>query len=203
MPGNCTVIDQFGEAHRQRFKRALSEIRNGRKSTDWMWFVFPQIRGLGKSTSSLAYAVQNIGMAMALLEDEQFRGNFQEIVDEVRVQLGVPGKTLELLMGGPDDRKLVSSLTLFAEAARRLDLHDLDEACTQVLRRARREGFRTCQATEDFIRADDLGHLPAFIELLDSLQSRRQEEKGRNGRKESWNRYYKQYAPAVESLLGP
>ena len=106
-------------------------------------------------------------------------------------------------MGPLDDRKLVSSLTLFAEVARRLDLSDLVQNSTQILRRSRREGFRTCQATEDFIRADDLGRLPEFIELLESTQSLRNREKGRHGRRESWNRYYGRYAPQVERLLGP
>lgn len=196
-------IDRFVNAHSAHFCRALSEIKDGGKDTDWMWFVFPQIQGLGGSNDARRYAVQSIEMAEALLRDKEVRRNLDQIVQEVRVQLSVSGRTINSLLGNTDDRKLVSSLTLFAEVARRLDLSDLVQNSTQILRRSRREGFRTCQATEDFIRADDLGRLPEFIELLESTQSLRQREKLRHGRRESWNRYYGRYAPQVERLLGP
>ena len=195
-------IDRFGEAHEAHFDRALREIKNGSKKTDWMWFVFPQIQGLGGSRNARIYAVQSIEMATELLRHEQFCRHLDQIVQEVRVQLNVSDRTIKSLMGSPDDQKLVSSLTLFAEVASRLELSNLVQNSTQILRRSRREGFRTCQATEDFIRADDLGRLPEFIELLESAQLLRRQEKGRHGRKESWNRYYGRYAPQVQRLLG-
>jgi len=99
---------------------ALTEIRRGRKTSHWIWYIFPQIEGLGRSSTARAYAIRDLAEACAYLRDPLLRARYEEIAGAVSEQL-VRGRALEDLMGGSTDAlKLVSSLTLFRVAAQSL-----------------------------------------------------------------------------------
>ena len=92
------------------YERALQEIRRGRKTSHWMWFVFPQLAGLGFSATSIYYAIKNIDEAKAYLEDELLGQRLREICG---VLLSLPTSDAREVFGTPDWMKLRSSLTLF------------------------------------------------------------------------------------------
>ena len=103
-------ISRFVPMHRSYYRQALEEIRGGRKTSHWMWFIFPQIRGLGHSPISVRYAIRDLEEAAAFLKDPYLGGNLREISEAL----------LELDTNDPvsvfawDDVKLRSSMTLFA-----------------------------------------------------------------------------------------
>jgi uncharacterized protein (DUF1810 family) len=100
------------EAH-GTYDRALSELRDGRKSSHWMWFVFPQIAGLGRSATAERYAIATIGEARAYLAHPLLGPRLLDCVDAV---LDLPTDDPEEVFGGVDAMKARSSLTLFAQA---------------------------------------------------------------------------------------
>lgn len=104
-------LTRFEEAHRQFYATALAEIRNGRKMSHWMWYIFPQIRGLGHSPTSQYYAIQSIEEAGAFLNDPYLGGNLLEITGAL---LLLDEDNPTAIFGKPDDKKLRSSMTLFA-----------------------------------------------------------------------------------------
>ena len=104
-------LSRFTQAHKESYGTALREIRNGRKSTHWMWYIFPQILGLGWSETSQYYAIQSPDEARAFLEDPYLGGNLLEIS---RALLELKGNDPTEVFGTPDDMKLKSSMTLFA-----------------------------------------------------------------------------------------
>jgi uncharacterized protein (DUF1810 family) len=93
---------------------AVDELRRGRKRTHWMWFVFPQIAGLGLSATAQRYAISDLAEARAYLAHPVLGPRLLEAADAM---LGVEGKSAEQILGHPDDLKLRSSMTLFARAA--------------------------------------------------------------------------------------
>ncbi len=108
-------LARFVEAQgRGVYERALSELRADRKTSHWMWFIFPQIAGLGFSAMAQRYAIGSLGEARAYLDHPLLGPRLQE---SVRAMLDVEGKAAREILGQPDDMKLRSSLTLFAEAA--------------------------------------------------------------------------------------
>lgn len=92
---------------------ALAELRAGRKSSHWMWFVFPQVAGLGSSPMAQRYAIGSLDEARAYL-DHPVLG--PRLVESARAVLAHPELTARQIMGSPDDAKLRSSMTLFALA---------------------------------------------------------------------------------------
>ena len=66
---NSFDLSRFTKAHRYSYQTALSEIKNGRKTSHWMWYIFPQMRGLGRSDTSKYYAIQSLDEAKAFLKD--------------------------------------------------------------------------------------------------------------------------------------
>lgn len=104
-------ISRFVEAHKHSYQSALTEIRNGRKTSHWMWYIFPQIQGLGYSPTSRYYAIHSLDEAAAFLHDPYLGGNLLEIC-HVLLELGTSNATE--VFGGPDDVKLKSSMTLFS-----------------------------------------------------------------------------------------
>lgn len=96
------------------YERALAELRAGRKTSHWMWFVFPQIAGLGQSEMSRRYAICSLEEARAYLEHPVLG---PRLVECARALLGHEGVSAEEIMGGIDAVKLRSSMTLFAQAA--------------------------------------------------------------------------------------
>jgi uncharacterized protein (DUF1810 family) len=96
------------------YDRAVAELRGGRKTSHWMWFVFPQIAGLGLSATSVKFAIASLAEAQAYLEHPILGRRLTEcaaIVAETR------GRTAEQIFGGIDAQKLHSSMTLFLRAA--------------------------------------------------------------------------------------
>lgn len=95
------------------YAAALAEIRNGHKVSHWIWYIFPQLKGLGYSNMSRYYGIDGIGEARAYLADLVLRANLLEISGEL---LKLESCDPVEVMGNPDDKKLCSSMTLFAEA---------------------------------------------------------------------------------------
>lgn len=96
------------------YDRALAELRAGRKTSHWMWFVFPQLAGLGRSPTAQAYAIADLAEARAYLAHEVLGLRLRECC---RALLGLEGVSADQVLGGVDATKLRSSMTLFALAA--------------------------------------------------------------------------------------
>ncbi len=104
-------LDRFITAQEKQYPEALDEIKNGRKQSHWMWFVFPQLDGLGVSPLSKKYAVKSREEAIAYLQHSQLGPRLVEITGEL---LALEGKSAFEIMGSPDYMKLKSCMTLFA-----------------------------------------------------------------------------------------
>jgi uncharacterized protein (DUF1810 family) len=96
------------------YAHALSELRAGRKTSHWMWLVFPQIAGLGHSPTAVAYAIASLAEARAYLAHPLLG---PRLLDCTRALMQVEGSSAEEILGGIDAIKLRSSMTLFAHAA--------------------------------------------------------------------------------------
>lgn len=106
-------LDRFVTAQAGVYPAALAELRAGEKRSHWMWFVFPQIAGLGRSAMAAAYAMGPIEEARAYLAHPVLGPRYRECVEAV---LAHRGRLAEAIMGAIDAMKLRSSLTLFAAA---------------------------------------------------------------------------------------
>jgi uncharacterized protein (DUF1810 family) len=107
-------LERFVEAQEGTFEQACAELRRGRKTGHWIWFIFPQMRGLGMSAMSERYGIGSLAEAKAYLAHPVLGPRLREISEIV---LGIEGRTVEEIFGWPDDRKLRSSMTLFAMAS--------------------------------------------------------------------------------------
>ena len=105
-------LQRFVEAQEPRIADAMAELRAGRKRTHWMWFVFPQLRGLGHSQMAWHFGIASRDEAAAYLAHPVLGPRLRECVELV---LAVRGRTAHEIFGSPDDMKLCSSLTLFGE----------------------------------------------------------------------------------------
>ncbi len=106
-------LDRFVRAQEGTYERALAEIRGGGKQTHWMWFIFPQLAGLGSSPTARFSAIENLEVARAYLADPRLG---PRLVECAEVVLGLEGRSAHQIFGSPDDLKLRSCATLFAEA---------------------------------------------------------------------------------------
>ena len=106
-------LSRFVEAHDRSYSRALEEIREGRKQSHWMWYIFPQIVGLGLSSTSRFDAIADLEEARAYMQHPMLGAHMIEICG---VLLGLSANDAEDVMGYPDDLKLRSSMTLFSQA---------------------------------------------------------------------------------------
>jgi len=107
-------LNRFLKAQDDDYNRALSELTNGRKRTHWMWFIFPQIDGLAFSSMSQFYAIKSVDEAKAYLAHPVLGSRLLECAEAV---VAVNGKSITEIMGSPDDLKLRSCATLFAEVS--------------------------------------------------------------------------------------
>lgn len=107
-------LERFLEAQRNVYDLALQELRAGQKRSHWMWFIFPQIQGLGSSGTAIRYAIKSIEEARAYLAHPVLG---PRLLACCQALMGVNGKSATDVMGYPDDIKLRSSMTLFALAA--------------------------------------------------------------------------------------
>jgi uncharacterized protein (DUF1810 family) len=136
------------------FQSALKEIRAGRKTGHWIWYVFPQISGLGRSGAAQTFAIDGEEEAAAYLRDSELRSRYLLIAEAVDSQLK-RGTPLRALMGSDiDAKKLVSSLTLFGYVSRKLrDSEGVDAyssliaVADEVLSLAAAEGYPPCAYT--------------------------------------------------------
>lgn len=104
-------LGRFVRAQEADYDRALSEIRNGRKRTHWMWYIFPQIEGLAFSSTSKYYAIKSIAEAKAYLDHPILGPRLTACAEAV---VAVEGRSANEIFGSPDDLKLRSCATLFA-----------------------------------------------------------------------------------------
>ncbi|GJD81487.1 hypothetical protein GCM10007886_38440 [Methylobacterium gregans] len=106
-------LRRFVEAQRDTYDRALTELRAGRKRSHWMWFVFPQIAGLGRSPMAERYAISSLDAARAYRAHTLLG---PRLLACVRAANAHPGLSARALFGSPDDMKFRSSVTLFGLA---------------------------------------------------------------------------------------
>ena len=107
-------LRRFVDAQARVYDRALEELRAGRKRSHWMWFVFPQLRGLGRSAMAAEYAISSREEAAAYLRHPLLGARLIECTQAVNQ---VEGRTVSEIFGFPDDLKFRSSMTLFARVA--------------------------------------------------------------------------------------
>ena len=107
-------LSRFVRAQKHVYADALSEITNGRKRTHWMWFVFPQLAGLGVSATSERYAIATVDEARAYLDHPILGPRLLECSESL---LRVEGRSATAILGTPDDLKLRSCATLFASVS--------------------------------------------------------------------------------------
>ena len=103
---------RFYLAQESKYAIALSEIQAGRKQNHWIWYIFPQIAGLGRSETAQFYALKDVNEAKLFLEDAVLGSRLREIT---RALLALEELTIYAVMGTPDDMKVKSCMTLFAE----------------------------------------------------------------------------------------
>jgi uncharacterized protein (DUF1810 family) len=111
---NPIDLQRFIDAQASAYDQALAELKQGRKRSHWIWFVFPQIHGLGHSAMSQRYAIASRAEALAYLQHPLLGPRLRECVEAV---LAVEGRPIETILGPPDDLKFRSSMTLFAAVA--------------------------------------------------------------------------------------
>ena len=104
-------LDRFVRAQNPVFRDVQGELTRGRKRSHWMWFVFPQIAGLGFSAMSQRYAISSRAEAKAYLAHPVLG---PRLVECTRLVLAVEGRTINAILGAPDDAKFRSSMTLFS-----------------------------------------------------------------------------------------
>jgi uncharacterized protein (DUF1810 family) len=132
-------LERFVEAQRSTYDQALAELVAGAKQSHWMWFVFPQVAGLGFSAMSQRYAIGSRAEAEAYLAHPVLG---PRLIECTRLVLAVEGRTINAILGAPDDAKFRSSMTLFGavsddpvfgEALARYFAGERDGATVQIL----------------------------------------------------------------------
>ena len=137
-------LQRFVEAQDRVYSRVVTELRAGRKTSHWMWFVFPQVAGLGYSAMTQRYAISGRAEAEAYLRHAVLGPRLRECT---ALATGVEGRTAHEIFGSPDDLKFRSSMTLFAAVAddaavfqAALDKYYNGAADSETLKRLPREG---------------------------------------------------------------
>ncbi|HME11240.1 MAG TPA: DUF1810 domain-containing protein [Candidatus Acidoferrum sp.] len=111
MSGNYYDLERFVEAQDPVFERVCAELREGRKRSHWMWFIFPQLAGLGQSSMAVKFAIASREEAEAYLAHEILGPRLRLCTQLVN---DVAGRSISEIFGYPDDLKFHSSMTLFA-----------------------------------------------------------------------------------------
>lgn len=107
-------LERFLKAQERDYEVALNEIKNGRKTSHWIWYIFPQIAGLGFSSTSKYYSIKDKNEAIEYLNNKTLRNRLIEICEAL---LLLDSNDATYVMGYPDDLKLKSSMTLFNEVS--------------------------------------------------------------------------------------
>jgi uncharacterized protein (DUF1810 family) len=135
-------LQRFVDAQAQVYPQVVAELGAGRKRSHWMWFIFPQVAGLGHSAMAQKYAIGSRQEAAAYLADAVLGPRLRECTDLV---LAVENCSIHDILGSPDDAKFRSSMTLFAEvsdderfrrAIAKYFTAGLDQATLDIMRRA-------------------------------------------------------------------
>ncbi len=114
MPSDPFHLQRFLDAQASTYTQAQSELAAGQKRSHWMWFIFPQIQGLGSSSMAQRYAISGLAEARAYLAHTTLGPRLQQCTALVNA---TENRSLEQIFGYPDDLKFHSSMTLFAQAA--------------------------------------------------------------------------------------
>lgn len=114
MSSSPHTLERFIEAQERVYADVVAELRTGRKTSHWMWFIFPQLRGLGRSSTAQFYGIQDLDEAKAYLAHPMLGSRLVECAGLV---LEHPSRTAHEIFGSPDDMKLRSSMTLFDAAS--------------------------------------------------------------------------------------
>jgi uncharacterized protein (DUF1810 family) len=107
-------LKRFVDAQTAVYERVVDELRQGRKQSHWMWFIFPQIKGLGSSAMAMKFAIASRGEAQAYLDHPILGPRLRQCT---RLVIAAPERSIEQILGYPDDLKFRSSMTLFAAVA--------------------------------------------------------------------------------------
>lgn len=107
-------LSRFIDAQEHVYEQVLAELEQGRKQTHWIWYIFPQIEGLGHSSMAERYAIKSLDEARACLLHPVLGARLEECTEKV---IAIEGKSAATIFGHPDDLKFRSSMTLFACAA--------------------------------------------------------------------------------------
>jgi uncharacterized protein (DUF1810 family) len=141
------------------FAAALEELRAGRKRSHWIWYVFPQLAGLGWSPMAVTYGLRDVDEAVAYLRDPLLRERLIAVTRAVADKTADAVPLADLMGSEIDARKLVSSMTLFGTLARRLSATDpnddyatLATDADAILRAATRDGMPACGFTGERLR---------------------------------------------------
>jgi len=114
MTSDLFELNRFVDAQKDVYEHALSELRSGRKRSHWMWFIFPQLKGLGSSAMAQRFAISRLAEAKAYLAHAVLGPGLVECVEALNT---LEGRSASEVFGFPDDMKLRSCATLFAEAS--------------------------------------------------------------------------------------
>lgn len=104
-------LNRFVEAQNNVYEQVVAELRQGRKTSHWMWYIFPQIKGLGYSSTAMYYAILSLDEATEYLNHPVLGSR---LIECCRILLGLENKTAEYIFGGIDAMKLKSSMTLYS-----------------------------------------------------------------------------------------
>ena len=137
------MINRFREPQKSYFEQACRELRNGRKTSHWIWYIFPQIKGLGYSYNSNYYGLKDIAEAKEYLADKELHDH---LIQACQILIDLNAPDIEKVMGYIDAIKLKSSMTLFYLASK-------DEIFKQVLDMY--FGGQLCQKTVDMVGRDN------------------------------------------------
>jgi uncharacterized protein (DUF1810 family) len=107
-------LDRFVDAQSGEYEHVLAELRAGRKQSHWIWFIFPQLKGLGRSPTAELYGIGSVDEARAYLRHHILGRRLEECTTLV---IGIEGRAIDEILGFPDNLKFRSSMTLFANAA--------------------------------------------------------------------------------------
>ena len=116
-PATSYDLDRFRSAQEKDLATAIAEIKAGHKESHWIWFIFPQLRGIGHSSMSRYYAIEDLEEAVAYLEDPYLCGN---LIAVSQALLDQEQNDASEIFGWPDDLKVKSCMTLFEQAAEEL-----------------------------------------------------------------------------------
>jgi uncharacterized protein (DUF1810 family) len=140
LAGDPYDLERFVRAQNPVYDRVVSELRAGQKRTHWMWFVFPQLAGLGRSEMAQRFGIASAREATAYLTHPILGERLRQCTQLV---VAIDGRTIGSIFGSPDDRKFSSSMTLFAAVADGDDARPFVDALDRYFDGARDE--QTCE----------------------------------------------------------